>query len=596
MSILNINNLSKSYGIDEIFSGLNLVLNPGDKLGIIGSNGAGKSTLLGIISGIIEPSQGSVYIAKDASIAYMKQNKQFDMNASIIDESLREIKSYSSDEPEELRIKKLHSYLNAMGFSDEMKLKSISTLSGGERTRLALALTLIKKPEILLLDEPTNHLDLSMLDWLEDYLRSYRGTLLIISHDRYLLDRTTNLTYEISLGSGTLYHGNYSFYKAEKQARFESEQRAYEKQSKEIARQEEIIMRFKQHNTEHLVKRAKSREKRLAMLDTLDKPMIEQQSIKLSLDASIKSGNDVFIGENIGLNYGDKQVFNNINLHIRRGEKICIIGKNGIGKSSLMKILNGEQKPSLGSIKQGFNVTTAYYDQGQLLLDDSNTVLEEMKDEYHLYSDTEMRGFLGRFLFKDDDVFRIVRDLSGGERARLSLLKIMLKSANTLLLDEPTNHLDIASREVLEDALLEYDGTVIIISHDRYLLNRIPTRILEMTSSGFIEHLGNFDYYMGRARHLDPKLAKTLKATSEAAAERQARKEAAAINRSRARKLSETESKIYELENQIAELETAMCNPDKTSDYKWMQDMGDTLHELEDEVSRLYELWETLSQ
>jgi ATP-binding cassette subfamily F protein 3 len=383
-----------------------------------------------------------------------------------------------------------------MGFSEEDQQKKIDVLSGGERTRLALACMLLRKPDILILDEPTNHLDLRMLAWLESYLKNYQGTLLVVSHDRYFLDRIVKKIFDMSGGTLTAYTGNYSEFLVKREERMEALRREYEKQQAEIARQEEMIRRFRQHGTEHLAKRARSREKRLAQIDIKDRPAGEQSRMKLGFESNYKSGGEVLVCEDLAKSYGDRKLFSNVSLDVRKGEKICIIGDNGIGKTTLLRILMGIEKPDAGYLKVGYNVDFGYYDQGQRLLDDNETVLGEMKNAYHLYTDTEMRSLLGRFLFKGDDVFKIVGDISGGEKAKLSLLKLMLSGANTLVLDEPTNHLDIESKEVVEDALLEFGGTLIIVSHDRYLLTRIPDRILELTENGIVEYKGNFEYYL----------------------------------------------------------------------------------------------------
>ena len=333
-----------------------------------------------------------------------------------------------------------------MGFKEEDKSKTISTLSGGERTRLALSCMLLRKPDILMLDEPTNHLDLHMLAWLESFLESYKGTIIVVSHDRYFLDRITNKIFDLSAGTLDAYKGNYSEFTVKREERLEVMRREYEKQQAEIARQEEMIRRFKQHGTEHLTKRAKSREKRLAMLEVVEKPKIKQDKMKISFEADYKSGSEVLEAEGLSKSFGDRQLFKNAGLLIRKGERVCIIGENGIGKTTLIRILIGLETADEGYLRTGYNVNFGYYDQGQLLLDENETVLGEMKNAYRLYTDTEMRSLLGRFLFKGDDVFKQVRDLSGGEKAKLSLLKLMLSGANTLVLDEPTNQPSSNSR------------------------------------------------------------------------------------------------------------------------------------------------------
>ena len=492
-----------------------------------------------------------------------------------------------------------------MGFTEEDQLKKIDVLSGGERTRLALACMLLRKPDILILDEPTNHLDLSMLAWLENYLKGYQGTLLVVSHDRYFLDRIVNRIFDMSGGTLTAYTGNYSEFVIKKEERMETLMREYEKQQAEIARQEEIIRRFRQHGTEHLAKRARSREKRLAHVELIDRPEYTQTRMKLGFEQNFKSGGEVLVCEDLSKSFGSRKLFEGVSLDIRKGEKVCIIGDNGIGKTTLLRILMGREEPDSGYLRTGYNVDFGYYDQGQRLLDDNETVLGEMKNAYHLYSDTEMRSLLGRFLFRGDDVFKQVGDLSGGEKAKLSLLKLMLSGANTLVLDEPTNHLDIDSREAVEDALEEFSGTLIIVSHDRYLLSRIPDRILELTDSGIEEYKGNFEYYLEKTQQMQDEQADsskdsirgrsgtvvTLELVRDSEAQRQAKKQKEAEERRKARRGDEIEERIHILEGQIADIEEAISDPERSSDFEWMHEQSAAMAECEEEIARLYDEW-----
>ena len=496
----------------------------------------------------------------------------------------------------------LNSTLKAMGFTEEDMNKSTDKLSGGERTRLALSCILLRKPDILMLDEPTNHLDLGMLEWLETYLSSYKGTLIVVSHDRYFLDRIVNRIFDMNEGTLDSYTGNYSEFLAKKAERMEIQMREYEKQQAEIAKQEEIIRRFKQHGTEHLTKRARSREKRLAMMELLDKPKIRQSKMKLSFEADFKSGGEVLMAEGLKKSFGERTLFRNVDMLIRKGERVCIIGDNGIGKTTLLKILIGLEKPDEGYLKAGYNVDFGYYDQGQLLLDEKETVLGEMKNAYHLYTDTEMRSLLGRFLFFGDDVFKQVRDLSGGEKAKLSLLKLMLSGANTLVLDEPTNHLDIESREIVEEALTEFEGTLIIVSHDRYLLSKIPDRILELGESGLTEYKGKFDYYLEKSgKDSSAKAAaptnernereETLELVRESELSRQEKKKAEAEERRRGRKQEATEERIHELEALLAELQDEISDAQNTADHEWLSEKAKLMAEYEEEIAALYDEW-----
>ena len=639
MIVLSAKDISKSYGTDIITEDVSFGVEKGDRIGIVGPNGSGKTTLLSIIAGELEPSSGNIYIRSDMTLGYLKQKNHFFAGGTVIGEAQKSFEHFfrMEKEIEDLQIRisdhtrpdfdqclaaytnlieeyekeggytyksELSAVLRAMGFSEEDQFKKIDVLSGGERTRLALACMLLRRPDILILDEPTNHLDLKMLSWLENFLKGYQGTLLVVSHDRYFLDRIVGRIFDMSGGTLNAYTGNYSEFLIKKEERMETLMREYEKQQAEIARQEEMIRRFRQHGTEHLAKRARSREKRLAHIELIDRPTEVQSRMKLGFEQNFKSGGEVLVCEDLAKSYGEKKLFEDVSLDVRKGEKVCIIGDNGIGKTTLLRILMGKEEPDRGYLKTGYNVDFGYYDQGQRLLDDNETVLGEMKNAYHLYSDTEMRSLLGRFLFRGDDVFKQVGDLSGGEKAKLSLLKLMLSGANTLVLDEPTNHLDIESKEVVEDALTEFGGTLIIVSHDRYLLTRIPDRILELTASGIIEYKGNFDYYLEKTEAPGDEVPDTEKSaagvptqtavsvTSTASeADRQARKQKEAEERRRARRGDEIEERIHELEGKIADIEESMNDPDKASDVEWMHEQAETMAEYEKEITDLYDEW-----
>lgn len=642
MLIITGKDISKAYGTDIIFEDVCFGVEKGDRVGIVGANGTGKSTLLGIIAGDIEATSGNLYIRNDHNVGYLRQQNHFGGNGTVRSQAEKsfthlfemekklerlqlaitdhESESFERDLEEYTRLieeyerrggytykSELGAMLTHMGFDEEAQNKEISKLSGGERTRLALSCLLLSKPDVLMLDEPTNHLDLHMLEWLESYLESYKGTIMVVSHDRYFLDRVANKIFD--LGSGTLeaYTGNYSEFLVKREERFEVMRREYEKQQAEIARQEEMIRRFKQHGTEHLAKRAASREKRLAMIELKEKPRLKQNRMKLSFEADFKSGGEVLEAEDLSKSFGSRKLFDHAGLLIRKGERVCIIGDNGIGKTTLLKILMGLEKPDDGYLRTGYNVNFGYYDQGQLLLDENETVLGEMKNAYHLYTDTEMRSLLGRFLFTGDDVFKQVKDLSGGEKAKLSLLKLMLSGSNTLVLDEPTNHLDIESKEIVEEALMEFEGTLIIVSHDRYLLNTIPDRILELTEHGLVEYKGKFDYYLeksGRApagagaeaesrpaRKEADELELTKKLIKDSEAERKAKKQNEAEERRRQRRAESVENRIHEIETELADIQDEMSLPENASDPAWMHDKASKMAELEEEVTKLYDEW-----
>ncbi len=632
MIVLSANNLTKTYGTDVIIDKASFHLNAGDKVGIIGRNGAGKTTLLNMLTGELPCDEGEFFVSQNMRIGYLKQRDNFSSEGTVLEEiegifsGLRELENEIAELSDKVaenphdtglinRLDELqhrfdreggYTYksemigiLNSMAFDESFYNKKISSLSGGERTRLALAALLLEKPDILLLDEPTNHLDIGTLKWLEQYLEAYRGTIMIVSHDRYFLDRTVNRIFEVENHKVYFYQGKYSDYAAQKKLRRETELRAYNNQQREIARQEEMIRRMKQRGTEHLAKRAASREKRLDMLERIERPESEMGKMKINFKENFPSGGDVIMAENLEKSFGrgaeHRELFHGVNLDIKRGERICILGPNGVGKTTLLRVLLGELTPDAGYLKIGHNVAFGYYDQGQLLLSDANTVLEELKESYRLYTDTEMRSILGRFLFRGEEVFLPVGSLSGGEKARLSLLKLMLSGANTLILDEPTNHLDIESKEVFEEALMEFPGTVIVVSHDRYFLQRIPTRILELTQDGVIEYLGRYDYYLEKksqgisAKKYFSKVQE--KSAGDAAQQRRLKKEREAEERRRARLSEKLETEISELENQISELEHNLCKPENMSDYELLARLGAEREETEKRLAEAYDEW-----
>lgn len=644
MIVLSGKEISKSYGTDIIFEDVCFGVEKGDRIGIVGPNGTGKTTLLSIIAGELEPSSGEIYKRADLSIGYLKQQNHFGGSGSVIEEAQKSFKHLQETEArlEELTLavsdheapdfeKNLAEYTNLMeeferlggytykselsamlvnmGFDEEAQGKELAKLSGGERTRLALCCLLLRKPDILMMDEPTNHLDLRMLAWIESYLDAYKGTLLVVSHDRYFLDKITNRIFDMTYGTLDAYEGNYSEFLKKRGELLEARLREYEKQQAEIARQEEMIRRFKQHGTEHLAKRARSREKRLAMMKPVERPKIVSSKMKLNLEADYKSGSEILETEGIAKSFGSRKLFENINLLVRKGERICIIGENGIGKTTLLKILMGLEEADEGYLRTGYNVSFGYYDQGQMMLDESETVLGEMKNAYHLYTDTEMRSLLGRFLFVGDDVFKLVGDLSGGEKAKLSLLKLMLSGANTLVLDEPTNHLDIESREIVEEALKEFDGTLIIVSHDRYLLNVIPDRILELERGGLTEYRGKFDYYVEKKASMEAEASRYEKAMEaekhqdkagdmpmSAEQQRKAQKQAEAEERRRSRRLESLESQIAELENEKDELAAELTERGAETDLDRIREVSERLAAIEDELSAVYDEWLSLQQ
>lgn len=642
MIILSANNITKTYGVDPILTDVSFHINQGDRIGIVGANGAGKTTLLNILSGRLSCDSGDFFVSANTNIGYLRQSDNFESEKTVYEEMLSIFTEVIDMEKEMERLshrisvesakgadvtRMLHDYddlteafknkngygykseiygiLNSMAFPEEFFDKRISVLSGGERTRLALASLLLKKPDLLLLDEPTNHLDIGTLKWLEQYLKTYSGTIVVISHDRYFLDQTVTRVFEIENHKLVTYEGNYSAYAEKKRFREADELRKYESQQKEIQRQEEIIRRFKQHGTEKLAKRAQSREKRLEHIERLEKPNTPLGKMKIRFKQNFQSGNDVLLVKELSKSFGrgeqKRQLFRNVELDVKRGERICLVGPNGIGKTTLLKIIMGEAEPDQGYIKLGHNISFGYYDQEQSLLNSGNTVLEEVHSAYRLYSDTEVRSLLGRFLFKNDMVFQLVSSLSGGEKARLSLLKLMLSGANLLIMDEPTNHLDIASKEVFEDSLQDFPGTLIVVSHDRYFLNKVPTRIIELGGDGIVSYLGGYDYYMEKKQslgsgksyleELGQKSAAAADTEASSAEERRRAKEAQTQQKRVEKERKRMEESIADTEAKIEWIQGEMCKEEVYSDYGKIAAYQSDLNRLKELLSETYEAW-----
>ncbi|MBQ7246151.1 MAG: ABC-F family ATP-binding cassette domain-containing protein [Firmicutes bacterium] len=669
MIVLSASDLGKSYGTEVILEGVSFHINAGDRVGIVGRNGAGKTTLLNMLTGELSSDDGSYFISKDISVGYLKQRDVFDSERTVmeevsdifsgLDEMEREIErltheiakdaeAHGTDYSEEAdgasktkwsRLQALqHEFerkggytykseingvLTSMAFGEEYYDQKTNSLSGGERTRLSLACLLLKKPDILFLDEPTNHLDIGTLKWLEQYLKSYSGTIVLISHDRYFLDQTVTRIFEVEDKHLTTYEGNYTEYLEKKSAAKQIALKAYTKQQEEIKRQEALIRSYKERGTEKLAKRAASREKRLSHVERLEKPKGEQATLKINFKENFQSGTDVLMVENLagGID-GRNALFSDVEFDIKRGERICIVGANGIGKTTLLRTLIGEIKPISGYIRRGHNLEFGYYDQGQQLLGNDNTVIDEIHNEHRLYTDGEIRNILGRFLFRGDMVFRRVGDLSGGEKARLSLLKLMMSGANCLVLDEPTNHLDIESKEAFEDALSDYPGTVITVTHDRYFLNKIPDRIFELTAEGIREYLGKYDYYLAKkesgesgkaylksmsegtrqesaserigvdTRSKEPE--NNIEALAGSKEERQLKKQKEAEERRRERESARLMSLISASEERICELEVEMMNPEIATNHEALSRLSKEMAELKEIVENAYDEWDKL--
>lgn len=658
MIVISANNLTKEYdGSNLVLDRVSFAVNGCERIGIIGINGAGKTTLLRMLAGQLPHDGGDFFVSSELKIGYLEQDGGFDSQRTVIEE-VRKIFEHFPEMEKEMeqllaaageegegqqaaltryeqirdRYERMGGYmyeseirgiLTSMAFDESMYNKKISTLSGGEKTRLALAMLLLEKPDILFLDEPTNHLDIGTLKWLEQYLKGYRGTIMIVSHDRYFLNETVNRIFEIEHGHLSIYEGNYDFYAEERRNRREVEMRHYEKQQKELERQEEMIRRFKQRGTEKLAKRAASREKRLSAMDLMERPDAGHGKLKLNFRQNFQSGKDVLQAEGLSKSFGygmnRVELFRNVSIDVKRGERVCIVGANGIGKTTLIRMLMGDLVSTTGHIRAGHNVQFGYYDQGQQLLNDSNTVIGELQDAYHLYSEGELRNILGRFLFRGEAVFQEIGDLSGGERARLALLKLMMSGANTLILDEPTNHLDIESKEVFEEALLEFPGTCIIVSHDRYFLNRIPTRIMELTSDGLVNYLGKYDYYVEKKQQMIESGSKYVASLAKAAGgaadasgpsgrsgqegvqlssseERKLKKEKEAEERRLNRKREALEKEIQRLEEEIESIHDELMKPEVMTDHERLKSLSDRMEEDKTALDEAYEQWLELQE
>jgi len=650
MDIIRANQISVSYGVHPVLSDVSFRVESQDRIGIIGANGAGKTTLIKMLAGELSPDNGSLHIASDLSIGYLKQREHFCPDSTIEEEMLsifewqlqtekqlpilaehiaalsgqgcevaEELAAYDALSLEfkdrkgfEFR-SQIRGVLASLAFSEEDISKKIDKLSGGERTRLALASLLLREPDLLLLDEPTNHLDIGTLKWLEQYLSAYRGTVIIISHDRYFLDRTVNRIFEIEHHILTAYEGNYSAFAEKKQIRREEELHRFEQAQSELRRQEDIIRRLKQHKTEKLAKRAQSREKRLAHLTVPERPAASPGKMSIRFNELLIPGNDILFAQGLAMSFGEgaerRSLFHNVNLDIKRGERICLVGENGIGKTTLLKILLGHLAQDAGIVRLGQNVIPAYYDQEQKLLHPENTVLEEVHAAYRLYDRREIRTMLGRFLFRGDDVFKKVSDLAGGEKARLSLLKLMLSGANFLVMDEPTNHLDIDAKEVFEQALLAFPGTLLIASHDRYLLSRVPTSICELSAEGIATYLGTYDYYAEKSRMLSsgktyldrmaatsgpddrsPLLQKEQEKEARILARKQ-EKERIAYERKIHNDRLKREAEIAEVEQRISDIEAMLCKEEVFTDPIEAERFSKQLTQAQDDLEYLYEQW-----
>lgn len=669
--ILSCSNISKSFGTDSILNHVSFHIEEREKAAVVGINGAGKSTLLKIIVGELAPDEGSVVIAKGKTLGYLAQHQDLDSGRTIYDELL-EVKRPIIEMEERLRTLEVnmkrsqgeeleslyqtysrlsHEFelangyawkseitgvLKGLGFLEEEFSKPVSTLSGGQKTRVSLGKLLLSKPDIILLDEPTNHLDMESIAWLENYLLNYQGTVVIVAHDRYFLDRVVTKVVELDNGSSTVFQGNYSAYSEKKAMLRASILKAYLNQQQEIKHQEEVITKLRSFNREKSIKRAESREKLLNKIERIEKPTEVNDAMNITLEPDIVSGNDVLTVRGLTKGFDGQTLFSDVDFEIKRGERIAIIGNNGTGKTTILKIINGILAADAGEIRLGSRVHIGYYDQEHHVLHSEKTLFQELSDTYPNMNNTQIRNVLAAFLFTGDDVFKLIGDLSGGEKGRVSLAKLMLSEANFLILDEPTNHLDITSKEILENALTHYTGTVLYVSHDRYFINKTATRILDLTHNTLVNYIGNYDYYLEKRDTMEQLFSASPAASSkpsennsQAAAfaasgpvnaaslpwsgdrgnasssdngdssgktDWKQQKEEQARLRKRQNELKKTEDAIHQLETRDGEIDSLLCQEDVFSDVAKLMELNAEKQSIAGQLEELYEKWEELAE
>lgn len=629
---------------NQVLKNVSFHIEDHEKAAIVGINGAGKTTLLRIIVGEMTPDDGQVVLAKDKTLGYLAQNSTVDTSHTIyeellsvkadllrLEEKIREcennMKHADGDALEDLMKQytslthafetgggylyrsELVGVLKGLGFTEDEFSKPVATLSGGQKTRVALGRLLLQNPDLIILDEPTNHLDMTSIAWLETYLLNYKGAVLIVSHDRYFLDRIAGKVIEIDQSKATTFMGNYSDYAVKKEQLRVAAWNAYMNQQRDIKHQEEVIEKLKSFNREKSIKRAESREKMLDRIEVIEKPSEVRTDMKLTLTPRILSGNDVLTVEHLSKSFDSHKLFTDVNFEIKRGEHVAIIGDNGSGKTTLLKILNGLVPADQGTFRLGSNVEIGYYDQEHHVLHSEKTLFEEISDDYPYLNNTQIRNVLAAFLFTGEDVFKRISDLSGGERGRVSLAKLVLSNANFLILDEPTNHLDIMSKEILEDALNGYEGTILYVSHDRYFINRTAHRILDLTEGQFVSYVGNYDYYLEKhdtvmaaieanaPQNADADSAVAAKAAeSEVKLDWKAQKEEQARLRKKENDLKKCEEKIAELEARISEIDTEMSDPAIGTQVAKLQELSKEQAACQEQLEKLYEQWEELAE
>ena len=630
MPVLSCSNITKSYIIDTILEDISFTVEAGDKIGLIGPNGSGKTTLFNIISGNIQKDSGDIYVQRDLVFGYLKQHVNIISQNTVFEECLEvfqdlivmeknlrdleeEISVVSSREnsdklnslmnryamiSEEFQARNGYGYeseirgtLIGLGFKEDDFHKEVSILSGGQKSRLSLGKLLLEKPDLLLLDEPTNHLDIDAINWLEKFLKDYSGAILLISHDRYFLDNVVNRIFYLENKKINIYNSNYSKFMEQRKKDLEILKRQFDNQQKELKRQEEIIQRFMNYGDSRYIKQAQSRQKLVDKMKLVDKPLNSKKT-RIRFEPKLKSGRDVLIVENIKKNFGDFTLLKDISFNIYRGDKIGLIGPNGIGKTTLFKIILGEIEIDEGSINLGTNVLPGYFDQEMDNLHLEKTIIDEIWDEFPKMNYYEIRSILSQFLFVGDDIFKEISDLSGGEKGRLSLLKLMLSNANLLLMDEPTNHLDIDSKEVLEDAILDYEGTLFVISHDRYFLNRVTNKILELGEEGIAEYLGNYDYYLEKKNEvLYEDNDENEKTKTQLKLDRKKEKELVAQEKQKKKDIKNLEDKITKNEQNLKEVDMLLSSPESYDELDRIVELSRRREKIQSTLDKQYEEW-----
>lgn len=644
--ILACNNICKAFGTDQILSNVSFHINDREKAAIVGINGAGKSTLLKIIMQQMQADDGEVTFAKGATIGYLPQHQnlssektiyeellevkkeiiELDKRIRTLEEEMKHVRGAELDRmlttytrlTHEFEIQNGYAYqseitgvLKGLGFAEEDFTRKTNTLSGGQKTRVALGKLLLSSPDIIFLDEPTNHLDLESIAWLETYLLNYNGAVVIVAHDRYFLDKVVTKIIEVDQGKGTVYQGNYTDYAKKKAMLREAQLKQYLNQQKEIKHQEEVIAKLRSFNREKSIKRAESREKMLDKIDRIEKPITHEATMNLRLEPSVISGNDVLNVQHLSKAFGDNRLFTDLSFDIKRGEKVSIIGKNGTGKTTILKIINQIIEADEGEIRLGSKVKIGYYDQEHQVLHPEKTLFDELQDTYPTMDNTKIRNVLAAFLFTNDDVFKRIKDLSGGERGRVSLAKLMLSEANLLILDEPTNHLDIVSKEILENAISNYTGTVLYVSHDRYFINKTATRILDLTNNQLLNYIGNYDYYLEKKEeiekaYLTPTSSTVQKSTvssspasqssSNGAMDWKQQKEEQARLRKRQNELKKIEQEINALETRNEEIDELLVKEEIFTNVPELMKLNTEKKEIEERLEDLMEQWENLAE